>query len=113
MKKYLILLMLVSAQAYATNCKVTTVQIENEGKFQTETATVCKEGSEVGKIKIGDVILESEVGKSKIDKMFNYRNSQCKMFTESTAKDKVLRVYHGVMCQLDGNQANWLVVDKW
>ena len=50
--------MLVSAQASAANCKVTTVQIENEGKFQTETATVCKEGAEVGKIKIGDSIAE-------------------------------------------------------
>jgi len=113
MKKYLILLMLVSAQAYATNCKVTTVQIENDGRFQTETATVCKEGADIRKIKVGDIILEIEVGKSKIDKVFNYRNSQCKMFTESAVKNSELRVYHGVMCQLDNNKANWLVVDKW
>jgi ribosomal protein S4E len=114
MKKYLIFLMLVSAQAYASNCKVTTVQIENNGKVQTETATVCKEGTTVEpKIKVGDVILASEVGKSKIEKVFNYRNSQCKMFTEHTAKNKELRVYHGVICQLSGSDTNWLVVDKW
>jgi hypothetical protein len=95
-------------------CKTTTVTIERNGAVNRETATVCKEGEHVdAKVKIGDVILESEVGEANLKKYFNYRNSKCRMFSEHLAIDKSLHVYYGVICQIDSNGANWIVVDKW
>jgi hypothetical protein len=35
------------------------------------------------------------------------------MFIEHTAQNKEMKIYHGVICQLDGSDTNWLVVDKW
>jgi hypothetical protein len=114
--KYLFLFaLLLSVDAYADNCKVTTVVVENNGKVDTETATVCRDGSVVQpKIRVGDVILENEVSRNpKVNDYFSYKNSHCRMFTEHTAKNNQMHVYHGVICQLDGSDTNWLVVDKW
>ena len=113
--KYLIAtLLFLSHTAWASDCKTTTVTIEKDGKVSSETATVCKEGNPIDRtVKVGDVILESEVGESKVTKYFNYNNTRCRMFKEHTAKDKVLHVYNGVICQIDNSGANWLVVDKW
>ena len=84
------------------------------GNFQTEAVTVCKEGTSAPpKIKIGDTILESEVGKSKIEKYFTHKNARCRMFTERYNEDRDLKVYHGVICQIDNSDTNWIVVDKW
>jgi hypothetical protein len=115
MKKFLILLMFLSANAYAENCKVVTVTTENNGKVDKQTSIVCKEGITVQpKIRIGDVILENEVAKNpKVDMYFSHNNSQCRMFIEHTAQNKEMKIYHGVICQLDGSDTNWLVVDKW
>ena len=113
--KYLFwLALLFSPFAYADRCKVTTVEIERNGKMEAEITTVCKEGTgEYPKIKIGDVITESEVKRSRVDKYFNYRNSRCRMFTEHYPKDGQMQVYYGVICQTDNIGQNWLVVDKW
>lgn len=84
------------------------------GNFQTESITVCQEGGQLNrKIRIGDTILENEVGKSKITKYFTYRNSRCRMFTERNAVQNELRVYNGVICQVDNSNTDWIVVDKW
>jgi hypothetical protein len=84
------------------------------GQFSTEAVTVCKEGTtRIQKIKKGDHILETEVGKSKIDKYFTYNNARCRMFTERNEFKGTLAVYHGVICQIDNSATNWLVVDKW
>ena len=85
------------------------------GKFSTEAVTICKEGTTtIQKIKKGDHILESEVGKSKIDKYFTYNNARCRMFTERNEFKGELAVYHGVICQIDNSDTNWMVVvDKW
>lgn len=84
------------------------------GKFNSEAVTVCKEGTAtLQKIKKGDHILENEVGRSKMDKYFTYQNTRCRMFTERTSDKGELRVYHGVICQIDKGDTNWLVVDKW
>lgn len=84
------------------------------GKFKTEAVTVCKEGNKpIPKIKIGDTILENEVGKSKVDLYFDWRNTKCRLFAERFAERGELNVYHGVICQVDNSGANWLVVDKW
>ena len=84
------------------------------GKFSTEAVTVCKEGTTtIQRIKKGDRILETEVGKSKIDKYFIHNNARCRMFTERNEFKGTLAVYHGVICQIDNSDTNWLVVDKW
>ena len=84
------------------------------GKFNSEAVTICKEGTAtLQKIKKGDHILENEVGRSKMDKYFTYQNTRCRMFTERTSDKGELRVYHGVICQIDKGDTNWLVVDKW
>lgn len=113
MKKLFISLLLVTSNTWATECKTTTVSIERNGKIESESATVCKEGSPIErKIYVGDIILENEVGKSKVSEYFIYRNTKCRMFTEHTAKNKELRIYHGVICQIN-NKEDWLVIDKW
>jgi hypothetical protein len=115
MKHIIFALLLLASNAHADNCKTTTVVVENDGKVDTETATVCKEGTQVQpNIKIGDVILENEVSQNpKVKDYFRYKNSRCRMFIEHSARNKELYVNHGVICQLDGSETNWLVVDKW
>ena len=84
------------------------------GKFQTEAITICGDGNSfTGKIKTGDVILENEVGRSKVDLYFNYNNARCRLFTERLSQNRRLVVNHGVICQTDQVGANWIVVDKW
>ena len=84
------------------------------GKFSTEAVTICKEGTTtIQKIKKGDHILETEVGKSKITKYFTYNNAKCRLFTERNDFKGNLAVYHGVICQIDNSDTNWMVVDKW
>jgi hypothetical protein len=115
MKKLFFLAIFVSQMALADECKVVTVTTEHDGRVDTETATVCKEGQgHSHKIKIGDTILESEVGVNKrVSQYFTYKNSKCRLFTENTVINKELRINNGVICQLDNTEANWLVVDKW
>jgi hypothetical protein len=115
MKPLLIALLLVSTSVWADDCRTTTVTIERDGQVHTDTATVCKEGTQISdKIKIGDTILESEVAvNQKVAQYFTYRNSRCRLFQEHQAKDKKLRVNNGVICQIDGSDTNWIVVDKW
>jgi hypothetical protein len=114
MIKYLPILLLVSTSAFA-NCKQTSASIEREGIVANETLTVCKEGvGEFPKIKKGDVILESEVNKSRVDVgYFMHRNTRCRLFMENQTFNGKLRVYNGVICQVDNSDTNWLVVDKW
>lgn len=114
MKKLILLLMFLPSCAYA-ECRVTSAAFESDGQYKTETVTVCKEGEPVAKsIKKGDTILETEVGKSNATVgYFKYQNTTCRLFTERLTKDGQLRVYHGVICQIDNSPTNWLVVDKW
>jgi hypothetical protein len=115
MKKLLISLLFVSTGALASNCKVTTVVVENDGKVDSQTATICKEGNRVQpKTQIGDVVLESELSQNpKVKEYFKYKNSRCRMFIEHGVRNKEVAVYHGVMCQADDSETNWVVVDKW
>ena len=67
MKKLILFGLIFATSAFADNCRVTSASIERNGQFENETVTVCKEGFEqVPKIKIGDTILETEVGKSNV-----------------------------------------------
>lgn len=93
------------------------------GKFTTEAITVCREGNanterlskgfEPVKLRIGDKILESEVGKSKIENYFTYKNQTCRMFTERYTFKGNQEIYNGVICQNDRIDTNWTVVDRW
>lgn len=93
------------------------------GEFTTEAITVCREGDanverlskgfEPVKLKIGDRILESEVGKSKIENYFTYNNRTCRMFTERYTFKGNAEIYNGVICQNDRIDNNWTVVDRW
>jgi hypothetical protein len=84
------------------------------GKFKTEAITVCQEGSTPAqKIKIGDTILENEVGQHKDPKYFKYKEARCRMFTEHYNEQGRLVKYEGVICQINNSSTNWLVVDKW
>lgn len=84
------------------------------GTFQTEAITVCKDGrSASSKLTIGDTILENEVAWTKKGKYFNYRNSKCRLFIDRRELNRQLNVTYGVICQIDSNGENWIVVDKW
>ena len=114
MKNLLILLCFLSQLAFASDCKVTTVTIEKDGQVETETRTICKEGTIPDtKLKIGDTILESEVGVSPVSNYFTYRRQRCRMFEEQGIVQKQIKIYHGVICQNPKDNSNWLVVDKW
>lgn len=84
------------------------------GNFRADAVTVCQSRSNVQRrIRIGDTILESEVGTSSVTKSFKHNGAQCRMFTERLAVDGRLKVYNGVICQVDNSTTDWLVVDKW
>jgi len=116
--KYFTILVLVAGLGYcsashADECKTTKVTIERNGKVESETATICKEGDPIDtKVHVGDTILESEVSKTNLDKYFTYHNTKCRIFSEHTVLNKELRDYYGVICQIN-NGDNWIVVDKW
>ena len=101
--------------ALADNCRVTSATLESGGSVKVETVTVCKEGELVQKhIKIGDTILETEVGNSNVKVgYFKHNNAKCRLFSERLTENGKLRVNHGVICQIDNSPTNWLVVDKW
>ncbi len=84
------------------------------GTFKTEATTVCGDGAnKIQKIRKGDVVLESEVGPSAISKYFKHNNSRCRLFSNHIERNRNLAVYYGVICQLDTNGPNWIVVDIW
>jgi hypothetical protein len=84
------------------------------GKFKTEAITSCSEGTVPHtKLKIGDTILENEVGPSPIKKTFKHKGATCRMFQEHLTVDRELKTYNGVICQIDNSDTNWLIVDKW
>jgi hypothetical protein len=83
------------------------------GIFQTESITVCNEGKPVQfrPVKIGDLVMDNELGRMDRGQNFKYRNSNCRLFREKYEKDRIFRVTHGVICQTDHQE--WIVVDKW
>ena len=84
------------------------------GKFKTEAVTICSEGdAALHKLRIGDLILENEVGRIESEGYFQYRNSICRLFVERRGINRKLMVYHGVICKTDEVGLNWIVVDRW
>lgn len=96
------------------NCKTVTVTIERNGQVEAETATICKEGQDINDtVKVGDIVLENELGRAAVRKYFTYRNARCRMFAEHHVVNKQLHDHFGVICQVEKNSPNWMVVDKW
>jgi len=84
------------------------------GHFKTESVTSCREGELVpATLKKGNTILETEAPFGSNKKYFTYRNSRCRMFQEHLVVDRQLKVFNGVICQVDNSDTNWLIVDKW
>lgn len=84
------------------------------GRFQTESITVCTDSDfKPTKLKIGDVILESEVGFAKNNKYWKRNGARCRMFQNRSTVDGKPRTYNGVICEADSSDTNWLVVDLW
>lgn len=84
------------------------------GRFQTESVTICLEGDmKPSKLKIGDIILENEVGESKNNKYWKWQGARCRMFQNRSTVNGKPRGYNGVICETDGSNTNWLVVDLW
>ena len=84
------------------------------GHFQTESITVCVDGDfKPTKLKIGDIILENEVGFAKNNKYWKWQGARCRMFQNRTTVDGKPRAYNGVICEADHTVTNWLVVDLW
>jgi hypothetical protein len=83
------------------------------GVFQTESITVCNEGGNVKfqPVKVGDLVMDNELGRLDRGQNFKYHNSNCRLFREKYEQNKQFRVNHGVMCQTDHQE--WIVVDKW
>jgi hypothetical protein len=86
------------------------------GQFNSESITVCREGQKVErKIKVGDLILETEVGQSSVkwpeDRKYN--NMRCRNFTEQYFELGILKRYFGVICQANPNDPMWMVMAKW
>ena len=114
MKWLILLLVLVPVSSWA-NCNVKSATYQKDGVMSSESVTVCQNGrTPDSKIKIGDTILENEVGPTDANVgYFKDKNTTCKLFTERQGRDKKLQVYHGVICQIDNSPNNWMVVDKW
>lgn len=90
--------------------------VELGGRFATDSVTVCDDNGStdlVDNVQIGNTILENEVGPSKLNNYFNYHNARCRFFTQRLVKNTILRVYNGVICEVDNSHTNWIVVDKW
>lgn len=100
---------------YAVNDARTELLVSLGGTFDSESATTCKEGETdlVDNIKVGDTILETEVGRNKMNKYFTFQDARCRLFTQKLAYKRELRVYHGVICEIENSSTNWIVVDKW
>ena len=114
MKWLILFLVLVPVSSWA-NCNVKSATYQKDGVMSNESVTVCQNGRILdSKIKIGDTILETEVGPSDVKvSYFKYNNTTCKLFTERQGRHSKLQVYHGVICQIDNSPNNWIVMDKW
>jgi len=100
--------------AYAVERSRRELLLNLGGQFKTQASLVCQEGTKPKeKIKIGDTILENEVGiNNKLNFYWPYKNySKCRIFKEQYVWDKAPVEYHGVICQKQDE--NWIVVDKW
>jgi hypothetical protein len=115
MNRTLLITLLLSSQIAWAECDVKSASaVSASGQFSSESITICREGQKVErKIRAGDLILETEVGRSKVDLYFKYQNMRCRNFTEQYFEIGVIKRYYGVICQANPNDANWMVMDKW
>lgn len=114
MKKLMLALVFISQLALAEDCIVKTASRDSDGELDSQTIVVCDSRGNIKKnVQVGDLVLEPELGKSPVTKYFTYRNAKCRMFTDRFAVSGELKIYHGVVCQVDNNPEDWIVVSKW
>lgn len=117
MKKYLLILTLVSGTAWAGCQSRVSTAVKGDEVVSTNTLTVCGDGPIIleKKVKIGQTILETEV--EDVPELnftyFKHRHSKCRMFRERYMFNNVLQINHGVICQTGEKLDMWTVVDKW
>lgn len=114
MKKLILVMAILCSSAYAQNCIVKSAAQENDGDLSSQTIVVCdSRGLPKKNVKVGDLVLEDEMGKGPVTKYFTYNHTRCRMFMDRMAISGELRVYHGVICQIDNSHEDWIVVSKW
>jgi hypothetical protein len=117
MKKYLLILALVSGTAWAGCQSRVSTAIKGDEVISTNTLTVCGDGLAAleKKVRIGQVILETEVEEIPTLNFiyFKHRQLKCRLFRERYMFKNVLQVNHGVICQSSEKLDMWTVVDKW
>ena len=76
MKHTLFIALLLTSQVALAECDVKSASLmSNTGQFSSESMTICRDGQKVErKIRAGDLILETEVGRSQVDLYFKYQN---------------------------------------
>lgn len=117
MKKYFLILALASGTAWAGCQSRVSTAVKGDEIVSTNTLTVCGDGLAAleKKVKIGQVILETEV--EDVPELnftyFKHRHSKCRIFRERYVFNNVLQINHGVICQKDTKLDMWTVVDKW
>ena len=79
-------------------------------KIDPGTDILCREDK---RINAGDLILEGDVGLSKVHLYFKYQGMRCRNFLEKYYDDGKAKQYFGVICQPNSNEPQWLVMDKW
>ena len=83
------------------------------------TDMVCSDLEEIRirPVRIGEVIWESETDLHRVPeerKYFDYKATQCRLFTERNVKDKNFYTYQGVICKVNSTpNSKWRVVDKY
>ena len=88
-------------------------------RVTADTQMVCSdlEDIRIRTVKIGEVIWESETDMHRHQderKYFDYKQTQCRMFTERNVKDRNLYTYQGLICKVNSTpNSKWRVVDKY
>jgi len=88
-------------------------------RVSAKTDMVCSDVEEIHirPVRIGEIVWESETDMHRHPqerKYFDYKQTQCRMFTERNVKDRNLYTYQGVVCRVNSkNDSKWRVVDKY
>lgn len=114
MKKIILLLFFLTQSVWAEQCIVKSAAQESDGNLDAQTIVVCdSRGVPKKNVKVGDLVLEPEMGRGPVAKYFTYNNARCRMFMDRLAISGELKVYHGVICQVENSHEDWIVISKW
>ena len=89
------------------------------GTVRADQAMVCSDLPDirVHPVHVGEVIWESETDMHRHPderKYFNYKDTQCRMFTERNARNGNFYTYQGIISRVNSKpNSKWVVVDKY